>query len=124
MKELALKIIEEHLVRINQENLPIPAHLQAEIMVEALVGVGVLGPYVLERGQGLNDQEVDQATSDSQPPTLKTIVVCLSRLLDRAIATQGNLSEDEWDDMERVQRMAYVAKHPEALAESPEEEKD
>ncbi len=61
-------IIEDHIVRWSQENLPMPAYLQAEMLWEALCK-GVLGPYGLERAQGLNVQEAGQAASDRQPPS-------------------------------------------------------
>lgn len=59
---------EHRIVRWNQEDLPMPAYLRAEELADALVHLGVLGPSVLERGQGLNDQEAGQAASDSRPP--------------------------------------------------------
>ena len=40
----------------------------AEYTRRWLEAMGVLGSSVLEREQGLNDQEADQAASDSQPP--------------------------------------------------------
>lgn len=63
---------EDCIVRWSQEDLPMPAYLRAEELCDWLVQMGVLGPSVLERGQGLNDQEAGQAVSDSQPPPFNT----------------------------------------------------
>ena len=67
MKNKALDIIEDHIVRISQENLPMPAYLQAEMMLEALER-GCVFPMSWS-GDALNDQEAGQAASDRQPPT-------------------------------------------------------
>lgn len=41
------------------------------------------------------------------------LVLELSELLNRAIATHGELSSEEWQRMEIAQRQAYAVKHPE-----------
>lgn len=59
---------EDCIVRWSQEDLPMPAYMRAEELVMVLTEMGVLGPSVLERGQGLNVQEAGQAASDRRPP--------------------------------------------------------
>ncbi len=66
--EKALDIVEDHVVLWAQENVPMPAYLRAEMLVEALERAGVLGSYGLQREQGLNVQGGGQAPSDRRPP--------------------------------------------------------
>lgn len=47
---------------------------------------------------------------------LRHLVLVLSDLLNRAIATHGELSAREWEQVERAQAKAYPIKHPEVFS--------